>query len=490
MASLLNASNGFGLDSGNNRTYFIAAVGVAGVVGWRLLSNTQKKLDENLPPVSSMGTLKYLTNLLGSQGPMFCLKMAREIGYVHRPPVGMKIAKCWCIIGDPKLARQILENPKNTKPKIAYEVFGLAASGDTFFSTDDARGMHVRKSTMPAFSPKNVENMEPIVSEAVERWIEQCVEPCLKAGTPIDISESVGLLTMDVIGRAAFEIVLDVEERRRLAEAVRTCMKTFFLQGINPLKRLFGFMFEDIRHARKLALEMKDFGLKIIRKCRENPNPNKQSVVYLMIHDDAYANDDERARDITLYFFGGYETTSHSIAWTVLELARNPEEQQKLRKALAEFLVKEPGTNPQYCPQLRNVSKEILRLHTPAALGSVREVSKDATVPGTNQIIPKGSFCSMVYYVILRNHNVFERADDFYPSRWENPTPEMQSAYMPFAAGKRNCQGQALARLELNSVVVSLCQRYSFDVVAEGEPYCMIALRPEGAKILLKKLEQ
>ena len=91
--------------------------------------------------------------------------------------------------------------------------------------------------------------------------------------------------------------------------------------------------------------------------------------------------------------------------------------------------------------------------------------------------------------MLLRNHNIFYDADKFDPSRWENPTDEMQKAFLPFAVGKRNCQGQALANLELNTFVGRLLQSYRLEVVDEGEPHYMVSLRPKGSRLRLTKLE-
>jgi cytochrome P450 len=95
----------------------------------------------------------------------------------------------------------------------------------------------------------------------------------------------------------------------------------------------------------------------------------------------------------------------------------------------------------------------------------------------------------MPFYVLMRNHNIFQNPDSFNPSRWERPTDQMLRAYLPFAAGKRNCQGQALATMELNSVVARVVRAYKLEVVEEGAPYYMIALSPKGSKILVSKIE-
>jgi cytochrome P450 len=122
------------------------------------------------------------------------------------------------------------------------------------------------------------------------------------------------------------------------------------------------------------------------------------------------------------------------------------------------------------------------------ALGPIRLVTEDITLPG-NKMIPKGSWCMVHFYSLFRNHTVFENPDSFCPSRWENPSEESLRAVVPFALGRRNCQGQALAKTELNTAVARLCSSYSFDVVEEGAPDFIITLKPKGSKLAVKRLD-
>jgi cytochrome P450 len=467
---------------------------IAFLVGWGLLFPRPKISLDQLPPAPKMGFLEYLRQLLSSEGPQFALKIAREFGYISRMPGGSPL---WIYVNEPTLARKILDDPRSLKPSYAYELFNKATGGgENFFPANGHRANHVRKSTAAAFSPQNIKFIGKVVEEAIEDWITNTLEPVyVQAKLPLDFDLEMMMVTADVIARAAMDYVLSREERTEMATTMRRVLTVFFLQRVNPVKNLFGFCYADIRQAQRDAVRMKkNLGHRFLEACRSNPNPNKNSVVYLISNDPEYANDDERASDVMLYFLAGFETTAHSIAWTILELARNPNEQTKLRAALkehdAQITNDEEKPDFRLCPQLKNVTREALRLHAPAALGSVRIVAEDIAIPNTNQIIPKGAICSMILYVILRNHNIFQNPDSFDPSRWEKPTEQMQRAYLPFATGKRNCQGQALATFELSSVVARVVRAYKLEVVKEGAPYYMITLNLSGSQILVTRLEE
>ncbi len=118
------------------------------------------------------------------------------------------------------------------------------------------------------------------------------------------------IVTTDVIARAGFDHELTPEERTEFTVKMRFLMDVFFHQNLSLMKKFFGFLFADIRKARRLAIELKEkFGFGLLQACRNKPNPNPGTIVYLMLNDMDYENDDQRARDILLYFFAGFEVS-------------------------------------------------------------------------------------------------------------------------------------------------------------------------------------
>jgi cytochrome P450 len=47
------------------------------------------------------------------------------------------------------------------------------------------------------------------------------------------------------------------------------------------------------------------------------------------------------------------------------------------------------------------------------------------------------------------NPAVFPDPEKFDPSRWDNPTPEMEKSVVPFSRGKRMCPGKEISIMEL-----------------------------------------
>ena len=517
----------------------ILAILVGGLVLIVFASTSKRRrrsFIERLPPTppsnKKLGILGSLKLFIGSKGPMVALQWARKVGgnYTFRLPGLEYQNQQFIVIGDPQLGRKLLENPKGFKPWQVYLLFDKAANGPSFFGSNDPRGLHVRKSTNSTFNPTNLQrNMTPIVHSVLQEWIQTRLEPIyVQTGRPLDIDSEMMLVTTDVISRAVFDYPMSKAERVDFTNTMKFVMETFFKERLNPINRLMPWLFAKSRKCRRLAQELHTkFAKRILESCRSEQTPNINSLTYQIINDQDYKNDEERACDILLYFFAGYDTTAHSIAWTIIELAKHPIQQDILRLALKKYSQQQqqaqsdkPTTSLAHCPHLKYVTKEALRLHGPAALGPARSFSEDIIIPrpesttkektvdgssedaklttDTTMIIPKGSICQICLYVTMRNHNIFERPDEFIPSRWEHPTIEMQRAYYPFALGRRNCQGMGLAQLELSLAVSEMISKYKFDIVntdrsgsgdgKEGEPEYMVTLRPKGYLLSVKAL--
>jgi cytochrome P450 len=458
-------------------------------LGWYyLVAVKRNELDEeNEPPmVESVSLLKFIPNLLGREGPQFLLGLARDMGtFVYRAP-GSKSGSSFKIyvVADPPTARTILENPKNLKYLQFYKAFENLSGGETFFALNGARAIHVRKSTASAFTAPNVKRMSDVVETILEKWVAERLEPLyVKPKNPIDMDREMVLLTTDVIFQVGFDYKLSIEERDFFVGCMTCAMKEFFVTS-NILKEidLTAWIFPEVREARRAVKQMVKTFTQVIEAYRKSPNPDTSTLIHMLVNDQEYESDEQRIRDMISIIFGGFDTTAHTISWTLLELARTPEEQTKLQSALLKCHSKEERSQ---CQELKNVTREILRLHTPAALGSIRSPEKDIILPD-KKVITAGSICLTPFYLILRNGNYFQDPDSFVPSRWNNPSEESLKAFFPFALGKRNCPGQALAHGEMTIILSRLLTEYEFSVAEEGITEYLVTLKSTGTKLWVK----
>jgi cytochrome P450 len=168
-----------------------------------------------------------------------------------------------------------------------------------------------------------------------------------------------------------------------------------------------------------------------------------------------------------------------------LELAKNSSEQTRLRDALKELKRDEWSSSDV----LRKILQEGLRIHPVAASVVARQTGRDFVTSRDAFYLPKGSVVFLPVYLLHRNHHSFDDADQFRPSRWDDPSDAMKDGFMPFAAGRHNCVGQALANAELHCIIARIIQDYEFTIHEEGEAENYLVLKPVGLRMKARRMK-
>jgi cytochrome P450 len=203
--------------------------------------------------------------------------------------------------------------------------------------------------------------------------------------------------------------------------------------------------------------------------------------------------DDRSLRDQLLsLFFAGHETSAMSLSWTHYLLDGHPEARTKLRAEVDRVLEGRPPTMADidrlvYTEQVVN---EALRLYSP--IHSISRVAlEDDTIGGYR--IPAGATIYVSLYATHRLATLWPDPDRFDPERFTAANIERRPrfAFIPFAAGHRNCIGASMAIVELKIAVAMIAQRYELSVApghrVEGAPGTTMHPR-YGMKMLIRAL--
>jgi cytochrome P450 len=177
---------------------------------------------------------------------------------------------------------------------------------------------------------------------------------------------------------------------------------------------------------------------------------------------------------ILTVFFAGHETSATSLSWIHYLLSQHPDVRAKLRGEVDRVLGKRLPTmhdldELRYTEQVIN---ETLRLYSP--IHSISRVAlEDDTLGGYT--VPAGATIYVSLYATHRLPELWPNPERFDPERF---TPDKiaerpRFAFIPFAAGHRNCIGGSAAIVELKLAVACLAQRYELNL-APGQ-------RVEGA---------
>jgi len=439
--------------------------------------------DCRLPPIAPYSFLVSIRETTQGNVAWFLRRVTLEMGQLCR----LRFLLPWKIVfvaADANISRQILTDPSSQKSPSLKNFNKITAGVSQFFTSNGYRFQHARKAMAPAFANNQIKRMDKVTVAKTEEWIQNRLKKFVESGEAFDINKEMVDLTLSVILEAAFEYDMRKEEREKLMTCLHVTLSTFIFP--NPFKMAFWFFFPSIWKAHQKARELMQISRNIMEAYKRKKNPTKNTVIDLIMNNPNYNNDDERAADMVDLIVAGHETSSSSMTFLLMELARHPHEQRLVQKEL-QGLSADQRTGSEH---LKNCIKEAMRRWPVTAPGPIRVIGRDLIVSSDSCgkkekdfFIPKGSLVFMPSIGLSHNSKYFENPLSFVPSRWESPTEDMKNAFLPFSQGKRNCIGQSLAMSEMQSILSRLCVEYNFELVDEGTTGFFITMKPIGVRL-------
>ncbi|KAI9264233.1 lanosterol 14-alpha demethylase [Phascolomyces articulosus] len=284
-------------------------------------------------------------------------------------------------------------------------------------------------------------------------------------------------------------------------------------QGFKPINFMFPNLPLPSYKRRDIACEkMANLYSSIIqRRKAENDNSNADLLQALMdatYKDGTSIPDKHIAGMMIAVLFGGQHTSATTSAWTMLELANQPELIAALRQEQIEKLgsLKAELTfdNLKDMPLLEAVIRETLRLHPPI-FQMMRKVVADKIVYEKSGFeIPKGNFICAAPGVTQVDEKYFNEPTKYNPYRWLEKTDPVhqlevgddanidygfgavgissKSPFLPFGAGRHRCIGEQFGYLQLKTIVSTFIRTFDFELEKEGVPkpdYTSMVVVPE-----------
>jgi cytochrome P450 len=185
-----------------------------------------------------------------------------------------------------------------------------------------------------------------------------------------------------------------------------------------------------------------------------------------------------------------FESTAHTMTWTLFLLAQHPSVQEAVLDELA--LLRGEVPTAEQLDQLRyldQVVTESMRI-LPAVVLSRRIATEDAEL--APYFIPRRTRIWFSHYVTHHMPELFSEPEKFRPDRWPS-TSAAAGVYFPFGAGARYCVGADFARFVLKASLATLLPRWRFMVVpnARIDRRVTITLSPKyGMPMLLARQDR
>ena len=180
-------------------------------------------------------------------------------------------------------------------------------------------------------------------------------------------------------------------------------------------------------------------------------------------------SDKEIQEQVDTFLFEGHDTTASALQWTLYYLAAHPDLQENCRQEVQSCLDENKELsfeNLNHLSYLTQFIKESMRLSSPVPFVG-RTLTQPLTLDGYR--LPAGTNITMTIFGMHRHPDVWERPLVFDPDRFslENSAKRHPYAFVPFAAGPRNCIGQSLAMDELKTVISHVLLRFRLTVDAD-----------------------
>ncbi|KAJ3553602.1 hypothetical protein NPX13_g10852 [Xylaria arbuscula] len=319
---------------------------------------------------------------------------------------------------DPQIAKTVFRI-KNEFPKSSWYLDFVPFTVTVFNTPDIHTHRRFRRLLSSPLSESGLKEFLPQIEHKVNLAILGMAEEYKSRGAA-DIYKWWLFMTTDVIGELSFGESFRMLETQKAAQRIRA----YSLESLQ-------------RHKAIVA--------------REGPDsrPTVFSKVY-KAEDDASITHDEIRDNAQAYIIAGSDTTSNTLTYLAWAVCRHPEIKSRLLKEL-EVLPDDfdyEDLRVANLSYLEHVVDEALRRFPAAPSGLPREVPKGGAELGGYHI-PAGYTVTTQNYSLHRDLHAFPDPEKFDPSRWENPTPAMKDAFMPFGGGSRICIGLHLAKIEL-----------------------------------------
>uniref|UniRef100_A0A182NTX5 Cytochrome P450 n=1 Tax=Anopheles dirus TaxID=7168 RepID=A0A182NTX5_9DIPT len=372
---------------------------------------------------------------------------------------------------------------KTTKKSIQYDFLepwlgmGLLLSfGEKWFQR--------RKIITPSFHFKILDQfMDVFNAEAhtlvakLERHVDQ---------KEFNIYDYITLYALDSICATSMGVNIHAQEdpNNEYVQGVKTVSEYVFRRIFSIMRQfpsLFVF-YPYARHQGKVIKKLHEFTNSVIETRRKQleiqSNAGQEESTLYSKHRDTFLDQLLKVKingkplstadireEVDTFMFEGHDTTTSGISFTILQLAKHQDIQQKLFEELDQVLGESAKTAVltnsmlQELKYLDLVIKESLRLVPPVPFIG-RQLLEDMEMNGT--IIPAGTMINLNIYNLHRNPKVFPEPDKFIPERFsdDNEIKRGPYDYIPFSAGSRNCIGQKYALLEMKVTIVKLLASY------------------------------
>ena len=397
------------------------------------------------------------------------------------------------LVNEPDMLADIFSrhNAQNyRKPPITTAVFGPIFGIHNLLVAEGKEHDRARRMLNPAFHHTNLKSMISIITDRTEKNIDSILTSLSsnqESSQPIDLQILFNTLTLSIIVSSAFGADFETNSyakhvtHRILNEVLDAVIyrSLIMVNQVPFLSKVPSFRKGIIDKGSRTIREFVDQIIIDRRQKRSSSICNGPDLLDLLLwatDDEGQPFTNEEIKDQALTFVvAGSETTANLMVWMFYILMTHEGVLRVCREEIDRVLPDGIVPTNEHLSELvicEAVIKETLRLYPSAPL-FVRHCIKEHYI-GT-----KDSLCIPAEATVLINSYILHRRSDLWPrplefdyTRWLRdpktgviPKLAHPFAYLPFAAGPRNCIGQNFALLEAKIILAMFIQRCDFSLI-------------------------
>ncbi|KAL4079875.1 cytochrome P450 [Scleroderma yunnanense] len=421
------------------------------------------------------------------------------------------------VLCDPKALVHFFGRDSSSYGLTPAEKIGLAKSstqiGKSVLWADGEIHRRQRKTLAPAFNSTSIRKLTPVFYDASHKlkmaW-EAIIDTDESGSAIIEVQDWMNYVSLDSIGLAGFSHNFATLEGNKspvslALEAFGASKSSSASMDLFLLIQRFPILFSLPTYNNGLLNELYKATADISKTLFEKAKSEKEegyldgkegdSIIELLINlgtvrtedaeTDAYLTREEVIAQMMTLLVAGYETTSITMTWALLELARHPDIQGRLREEILAF-DGEPTYDQLFkdFPYFDAVVHEIFRLH-PAALDITRMAKEDDVIPLSQPVRTKSGevvhslfvargtfFCVPIIFLSHSDAIWGPGAKDFRPERWlerdgiTKHAQEFQGYHhlLSFGDGPKTCLGKLFAIAEVKTVLWVLVKSFVIEM--------------------------
>ncbi|KAM9354927.1 cytochrome P450 2K1-like [Pholidichthys leucotaenia] len=298
-------------------------------------------------------------------------------------------------------------------------------------------------------------------------------------GEAFDPAQSLAYAVSNIISSIVYGSRFEYDDPEFTSLVDRTCRRLKLLTSTsvmmyNWLPWLFKWVANRKEYHRLVAANIKH-NLTIFSQLKETLNPQKCRCfvdAFLVrkqkLEESGIINsnfhDGNLVTTVRQLFSAGTETTSTTLRWALLLMAKYPQIQDQVQEELRDVIGDRQVqvADRKNLPFTNAVIHEIQRLISIAPSGLPHKTTQDVIFQG--HFIKEGTTVYAVLTSVLHDPDEWERPHSFYPAHFLDKDKKFvkRDAFMPFSAGGRICLGENLARMELFIFFTTLLQHFRF----------------------------